>query len=83
MRAVAVGQCALLSPLRHAPGAIGLGQEPWFESDFESDFDPVEVDSGVVDPDPASFFAPVPLSDPLLFSEDSPEPALLARESFR
>ena len=79
MRTVAVRQCALLSPLRHAPGAIGLGQEPWFESDF----DPVEVDSGVVDPDPASFFAPVPLSDPLLFSEDSPEPALLARESFR
>ena len=65
--------------MRHAPGAIGLGQEPWFESDF----DPVEVDSGVVDPDPASFFASVPLSDPLLFSEDSPEPALLARESFR
>jgi len=69
--------------MRHAPGAIGLGQELWFESDFESDVDPVEADSGVVDPDPASFFTAVPWSDPLLFSEDSPEPARLARESLR
>ncbi len=65
--------------MRHTPGAVSLGQE----FGVESDFDAVELDSGVVDPVLASFPAVVGFSDPALFSVESPELEFAFRESLR